>query len=223
MNKKRKIAPSILAADFARLADQISLVENAGADLIHVDVMDGHFVPNISIGVPVVSSIRKVTNLPLDVHLMIEKPEEYINAFADAGADYLTVHLEVCPNPTEIIKSIKTKNVKAGIAINPGTPVNKLDQNYLDDVNLVLIMAVNPGFGGQKFIPKTLERLRSIKTILQNRNLSHIEVETDGGIVLDNMKETANAGADILVSGSGIYNTQNPTQTISKMKEILSF
>ncbi len=223
MNKKRKIAPSILAADFARLAEQIELVESAGVDLIHVDVMDGHFVPNISIGVPVVSSIRKVTDLPLDVHLMIENPADYVDAFVDAGADYLTVHLEACPNLHEVTKLIKNKNIKAGVAINPSTPVESLDHNYLDEIDLILIMSVNPGFGGQKFIPETLARLNQTQAILQKRGLNHIEVETDGGIQLENMKEVAEAGAEILVSGSGIYNTDNPTQTILEMKNILKF
>lgn len=218
MNKKRKIAPSILAADFARLAEQVELVEKAGADLIHVDVMDGHFVPNISIGVPVVASLRRVTELPLDVHLMIENPADYIEAFANAGADFLTIHLEACPNLSDIIRTIKSKNVKAGIAINPATPVDSLDYNFLEDVDLVLIMAVNPGFGGQKFIPETLTRLKQIQAILLRRNIHHVEVETDGGITLDNVKEVANAGADILVSGSGIYNTSDPAETISKME-----
>lgn len=218
MNKKRKIAPSILAADFSRLAEQVELVEKAGADLIHVDVMDGHFVPNISIGVPVVASLRRVTELPLDVHLMIENPADYIEAFANAGADFLTIHLEACPNLSDIIRTIKSKNVKAGIAINPATPVDSLDYNFLEDVDLVLIMAVNPGFGGQKFIPETLTRLKQIQAILLRRNIHHVEVETDGGITLDNVKEVANAGADILVSGSGIYNTSDPAETISKME-----
>lgn len=222
MYKKRKIAPSILAADFARLAKDIELVEKAGADLIHVDVMDGHFVPNISIGVPVVSSIRKVTNLPLDVHLMIENPADYIDAFVGAGADYLTVHLEACISLPNVLKAIKNKKIKAGVAINPSTPVESLDHNFLVDVDLILIMAVNPGFGGQKFIPETLDRLRQAQSIIQRRGLTRIEVETDGGIMIENIKDVAEAGAEILVCGSGIYNTNNPQETILKMKTLIN-
>ncbi len=219
--KNRIIAPSILAADFANLGEQVKLVDKGGAGVIHVDVMDGHFVPNITIGPLVVKALKRVTNLPLDVHLMIENAADYIDAFAKAGADYLTVHVEACPHLHRVIQAIKEKNIKAGVALNPHTPLASIEE-IIDDLDLVLIMSVNPGFGGQSFIPQTLNKLRQTQQILKNRGLSHIDVEVDGGVKLDNIKEISDAGADIIVSGSGIYNTENPIRTIQEMLKIVN-
>ncbi len=219
--KSRKIAPSILAADFANLGEQVKLVDKGGAGVIHVDVMDGHFVPNITIGPLVVKALKRVTKLPLDVHLMIENAADYIDAFAKAGADYLTVHVEACPHLHRIIQAIKEKNIKAGVALNPHTPLASIEE-IIDDLDLVLIMSVNPGFGGQSFIPQTLNKLRQTQQILKNRGLSHIDVEVDGGVKLDNIKEISDAGADIIVSGSGIYHTENPIRTIQEMLKIVN-
>jgi ribulose-phosphate 3-epimerase len=222
MHKKKKIAPSILAADFTCLGEQVKIVEDAGAKLIHVDVMDGHFVPNISIGPPVITSLRKVTRLFLDVHLMIENPADYIDAFVESGADHLTVHLETCPDVLQVIKLIKKNNITCGISINPSTPVSSLDFNFLDEVDLVLIMSVNPGFGGQKFIPETLTRLQEIQKILQRRNNNHINVEVDGGIVSDNIRDIALAGADVLVCGSSIFRTADPADSFRQLNAIIN-
>ena len=221
MRKRRKIAPSILAADFSRLGKQIKLVERAGIEMIHVDVMDGHFVPNISIGPVVVSSVRKITDLTLDVHLMIENPEDYINAFVKAGADIITVHLEACMDLNAVIKQIKDHNIKAGVSIKPKTPVSAVE-NFLEKIDLLLIMSVEPGFGGQKFIPNSLDKLREVQSLIQSVNLTHVDVEVDGGIYLDNIKEVSDAGAEILVSGSGIFSTKDPAQSIKDMYRIVN-
>ncbi len=220
-SKKRKIAPSILSADFANLGKQVELVEKGGAELIHVDVMDGHFVPNITIGPLVVKALRPVTNLPLDVHLMIENPGNYIDAFANAGADYLTVHVEACPHLHHVIQAIKEKNVKAGVALNPHTPVSAIEE-IISDLDLILIMSVNPGFGGQKFISNSLNKLRQTQQLLKEKGLSHIEIEVDGGVKLDNIKEISDAGAELIVSGSGIYKTEDPIKTIKDMLDIVN-
>ncbi|KAA3613079.1 MAG: ribulose-phosphate 3-epimerase [Calditrichaeota bacterium] len=219
--KNRKIAPSILSADFAKLGEQVKLVEDGGAGVIHVDVMDGHFVPNITIGPFIVKALRPVTQLPLDVHLMIENPGDYIDAFAKAGADYLTVHEEACTHLHRVIQSIKEKGVKAGIALNPHTPVSSIEE-IVEDIDLILIMSVNPGFGGQKFISNALNKLRQTQQLLNDRGLNHIEVEVDGGVKIDNIKEISDAGAEIIVSGSGIYNTENPAATIQEMLKIVN-
>jgi ribulose-phosphate 3-epimerase len=222
MSKKiRKIAPSILSADFANLGEQVKLVEAGGAGIIHVDVMDGHFVPNITIGPLIVEALRPVTKLPLDVHLMIENPGNYIEAFAKAGADYLTFHVEACTHLHRVIQSIKENNVKAGVALNPHTPISSIEE-IVDELDLILIMSVNPGFGGQKFIPRALDRLRRTQQLLKNRGLSHIEVEVDGGVNLDNIKEISDAGAELIVSGSSIYNTEDPAKTIKEMLTLVN-
>jgi ribulose-phosphate 3-epimerase len=198
-----KLAPSILSADFARLGEQIDEVARAGADYIHVDVMDGHFVPNITIGAPVVASIRHVTSLPLDVHLMIEHPERYISDFVNAGADIITVHVEASPHLQGTIQAIKELGVKAGVSLNPPTPIGAVEE-FLPHVDLVLIMSVNPGFGGQSFIPETLPRIASMRKILDDRGLS-AELEVDGGITADNAPDIVKAGADVLVAGNSIF------------------
>ncbi len=218
--KTRKIAPSILSADFARLGEQIALVDKAGADVIHVDVMDGHFVPNITIGPLIVSAIRPVTDLPLDVHLMIENPDRYIEAFAGAGADYITVHVEACPHLHRSLQAIRELGVKAGVALNPHTPASAIAE-VLDVLDLILIMSVNPGFGGQKFIPRALHKLKATRELLTATGMGHIEVEVDGGVKSGNIREIAEAGAEILVAGSAIFKAPDPAEAIREMKSLL--
>lgn len=198
-----RIAPSILAADFAHLADDIAAVEKAGADLVHVDVMDGHFVPNLTIGPPIVAAIRRITTLPLDVHLMITNPDAFIAEFVEAGADYLTVHVETCPHLHRTIQSIKEKGVKAGVTLNPATPLAGVEA-ILPDVDLLLIMSVNPGFGGQQFIPGVLDKISRARAMLRKTNRT-ILLEVDGGVKADNAGAIVEAGADILVAGSAIF------------------
>ena len=207
-----KIAPSILSADFARLGEEVAAVEAAGADFIHVDVMDGHFVPNLTIGPPIVESLRKVTSLPLDVHLMITNPDAFIPEFAEAGANYLTVHTETCPHLHRTIQLIKEHGVKAGITLNPSTSISTLEE-VIADADLVLIMSVNPGFGGQKFIPATLDKISRTRDLM-TRKMSHALLEVDGGIKVDNAAEVVKAGADVLVAGSAIFNSPNYAETI---------
>ena len=222
MIKPKKIAPSLLSSNFANLEKDIAMVEEAKADLLHIDVMDGHFVPNITMGPVVVKAINRVAQIPLDVHLMIENPGRYIDAFAEAGADYLTIHVEACPHLHKDIQAIKESGMKAGVALNPHTPLSSIEE-VLADLDLVLLMSVNPGFGGQSFIHNTLEKLRRMNIILAERELSHIELEVDGGVKLDNIAEVAAAGADILVSGSGIFKNPDPIQTIHQMRTKMLF
>ena len=198
-----KLAPSILSADFACLGEQIDKVARAGADYIHVDVMDGHFVPNITIGAAVVASIRPVTSLPLDVHLMIEHPERYISEFVQAGADIITVHVEASPHLHATIRLIKELRAKAGVSLNPATPIGAVEE-FLPHVDLVLVMGVNPGFGGQSFIPETLPRIANMRKILDDRGLS-AELEVDGGINADNASDIVEAGATVLVVGNSVF------------------
>ncbi|MCH8020824.1 ribulose-phosphate 3-epimerase [candidate division KSB1 bacterium] len=219
MNKQIKIAPSILSADFARLEEDVKKVEAGGADLLHIDVMDGHFVPNITIGPLIVQALRPRTKLPLDVHLMIENPERYIDAFAEAGADYLTVQVEACVHLHGVLQAIRTAGMKAGVALNPHSPLATIEE-VLADLDLILIMSVNPGFGGQKFIPESLDKLRRTQKLLRQREFTRIEVEVDGGVKLENAKEIVEAGAEILVSGSGIFGTPDPAETIREFKKL---
>ena len=218
MSRPVKIAPSILSADFSKLGDEIAMVEKGGADIIHFDVMDGHFVPNITIGPGVLASIRKCTKLPIDVHLMISDPDKYIEAFARAGADMISVQVETCPHLHRTIQLIKENNAKAGVVLNPHTPLSTIEE-ILPDVDFVLIMSVNPGFGGQQLIPSTLRKISKLRKLLDQMNLRHVEIEIDGGVKLDNIKEVIEAGADMIVSGSGIYNTKDPIETIGLMKK----
>lgn len=217
---KKKIAPSILSADFSRLGEEIRAVENAGADYIHIDVMDGHFVPNITIGQPVVAAIRKVTKLPLDVHLMIETPDRYIADFARAGSDIITVHAEACVHLHRTVGFIKEQGVKAGVSLNPSTPLSLLD-HILGDVDLVLLMTVNPGFGGQKFIKTMLPKIAEMRNILDNKGLK-VELMVDGGVTLENIAEISKAGADAFVAGSAVFGSRDYKKTIEEMKRIIS-
>jgi ribulose-phosphate 3-epimerase len=214
-----RIAPSILSANFVRLEEDIKAAEKAGAHMLHIDVMDGHFVPNITIGYSVVAAIRKITKLPLDVHLMIENPDIFVKEFATAGADFLTVHSEACIHLHRTVQYIKQNGVKAGVSINPATPVLQLE-NILSDVDLVLLMSVDPGFGGQEFIPFTLEKIRTIKKMLSDTGASSL-IEVDGGVKIENAREIADAGADILVMGSAFFKSDNYSKTMETLNEIL--
>jgi len=206
-----------LSADFSRLGDEVGAVEKAGADVIHVDVMDGHFVPNITIGPLVVQGLRKLTSLPLDVHLMIENPERYIEAFALAGADWITVHAETCPRLKTTIKKIRGLNVRPGVVLKPATSL-KILHPVLDDLDLVLIMSVNPGFGGQSFIPSTLKKIERLRKMVDQHRPS-LEIEVDGGVKIDNIRDVSAAGGDIFVVGTGIFKTENYEETIKKLRE----
>lgn len=211
-----KIAPSILSADFARLGEEIKDVENGGADYIHVDVMDGHFVPNITIGPLIVEAIRPITKLPLDVHLMIENPDQYIEAFAKAGADYITVHVEACKHLHRTIHFIKSFGVKAGVVLNPATPVETI-QHVLSDVDMVLLMSVNPGFGGQAFIPEVTGKIKTLRRMIDEKGLQ-VEIEIDGGVNEVTAKLCIEAGATVLVAGSAVYNEKDRAKAIAALK-----
>lgn len=211
-----KIAPSILSADFSKLGEEIIAVEKGGADYIHVDVMDGHFVPNITIGPLIVEAIRPITKLPLDVHLMIENPDQYIEAFAKAGADYITVHVEACRHLHRTIQNIKSFGIKAGVVLNPATPVESI-QHIIGDIDMVLLMSVNPGFGGQKFIPEVLPKIKKVKEMAEQKGLD-IEIEIDGGVNSETAKLCVEAGATVLVAGSAIYNQEDYAEAISLIR-----
>ncbi|WP_113929853.1 ribulose-phosphate 3-epimerase [Bacillus sp. P14.5] len=212
-----KIAPSILSADFANLANEIKDVEAGGADYIHVDVMDGHFVPNITLGPMIVDAIRPVTTLPLDVHLMIANPDQYIEAFADAGSDYITVHAEATPHLHRTIQLIKSKGVKAGAVLNPGTSVEMI-KHVIADLDMVLLMTVNPGFGGQSFIQSVVPKIREVRELAEQYNPS-LEIEVDGGINTETAKLCADAGADVFVAGSSIYKQQDRKSAIMAIRK----
>lgn len=213
---KIKIAPSILSADFSCLADEIKRVEKAGADLIHIDVMDGHFVPNLTFGPPVVAAIRKVTKLPFDVHLMISNPEEFITSFAEAGADILTVHAETTHHLHKVLQEIHGLGMKAGVSLNPATSLTVIDE-VLADIDMILIMTVNPGFGGQTFIPSSLHKIKHLRALLHERQLC-TDIEVDGGITTQNAAEVVKTGANVLVAGSAIYSAQDMKETVQLLK-----
>jgi ribulose-phosphate 3-epimerase len=213
---EKMIAPSILSADFARLGAEIIDVVAAGADVIHVDVMDGHFVPNITIGPLVVDAVRKVTDKPLDVHLMISEPDKYIEAFARAGADWITVHVETCPHLHRTIHMIKDLGKKAGAVLNPATPLTSLDY-ILADLDLVMLMSVNPGFGGQSFIPSTLDKARALKKMIDARGLQ-VGIEIDGGVSPATIEEISQAGVNIFVAGSAVFGAANYQEAITTLK-----
>jgi ribulose-phosphate 3-epimerase len=214
----KKIAPSILSADFSRLAEEIAAVEKAGADLIHIDVMDGHFVPNITIGSGVVAALRKTTRLPFDVHLMIENADRYIESFVQAGSDIITVHVEATRHLHRTITMISELGIKAGVSLNPATPLGQVEE-ILAMVDQLLIMTVNPGFGGQKFIAGVLPKIRRAKELI-NATAPAVLIEVDGGVTLDNIAAISAAGADILVAGAAVFGHGNYAQTIGKMKAL---
>ena len=212
-----KLAPSILSADFGHLAEDVKKIEEGGADYIHVDVMDGHFVPNISFGAPVMKCLNGKTKLPYDVHLMRENPDKYIDDFITPKTEYITVHQEACVHLHRTVQNIKSKGVKAGVSINPATPVSTLEC-ILPDVNLVLIMSVNPGFGGQKFIPGALEKVRELAEIKGAKNLDFV-IEIDGGITLENIEEVMDAGVEMAVAGSAVFGAEDVTERVREFKK----
>ncbi|WP_409174568.1 ribulose-phosphate 3-epimerase [Brevibacillus fortis] len=212
-----KIAPSILSADFARLGEEILDVEKGGADWIHVDVMDGHFVPNITIGPLIVEAIRPVTKLPLDVHLMIEEPDRYIPQFAKSGADWITVHQEACRHLHRTLYLIKEQGVKAGVVLNPATPISTIEP-VLADLDMVLLMTVNPGFGGQKFIHSVVPKVAQLRQMLNERGLGHVEIEIDGGVNAQTARLCEEAGATVLVAGSAVFNQADRGQAIAAIR-----
>ena len=222
MNESRginmiKIAPSILAANFSKLAEEVKEVEQAGAKFIHIDVMDGHFVPNITMGPIVVEALRPVTKLPLDVHLMINNPDEFIESFAKAGADYITVHVEACPHLHRTIQLIRSFGVKPGVVLNPHTPIESI-QHVLEDIDLVLFMTVNPGFGGQKFIHSVIPKIKQLADMIKEKDLA-IEIEIDGGINAETIIPCAQAGATIFVAGSAIYSKEDRSKALQDIQQ----
>jgi ribulose-phosphate 3-epimerase len=212
------IAPSLLAADFLHLEDVCNMINQSAADRLHLDVMDGRFVPNISFGIPVIQQVTRINKKTSEVHLMIVEPEKYIQSFHESGADTLIIHLEACIHLHRNIEQIKTLGMKAGVAINPHTPVSLLT-DILQDIDLVCMMSVNPGFGGQRFIPRTLHKIRELRDMINDRNLL-IDIEIDGGVDLKNAQSIIDAGANVLVAGSTVFNAKDPSETISKLSEI---
>ncbi len=212
------IAPSLLASNFLRLEEECKMINQSEAEWFHLDVMDGRFVPNISFGLPVIEQIRTATTKVLDVHLMIEEPEKYAEAFAKAGANILTVHIEACRNLHRNIQQIKTLGMKAGVAVNPHTPIHLLI-DIIEDIDLVNLMSVNPGFGGQKFIPYTLVKIQQLRALIKERGVD-VEIEIDGGVTLDNAKQIIDAGASVLVAGNTVFKSINPIETIAALRKL---
>jgi len=211
-----KIAPSILSADFSALGEEIRRVERAGADLIHIDVMDGHFVPNLTFGPPVIAAVRAVTKLPFDVHLMIDNPQEMLESFIDAGADIVTVHAETAPHLHRLLQAIRQRGLKAGVSLNPSTSLAAVEE-VLDAVDMVLVMSVNPGFGGQKFIPATVDKISRLRAMITERKLA-VDIEVDGGIVPATARQVVAAGANILVAGSAVYGAADMAAAIREIR-----
>ena len=206
------IAPSLLAADLTRLGEEVRAIEAAGADVLHFDVMDGHFVPNLTFGFPVIEALKRITKLPIDAHLMISNADAYVERFAQAGCDWLSVHVEACPHLHRTLSRIRELGMKAGVAINPGTPLSSLDA-ILNDVDFILVMSVNPGFGGQKFIQNSWERIRELK-----KKAPHVQIEIDGGIKESNCADAIAAGAEVLVVGTGLFSTSDYAVTVKKLR-----
>ena len=217
MSNLIKIAPSILSADFARLGDEIIKIDKAGADLVHIDVMDGRFVPNITIGPPIIKALRRVTDLPFDVHLMMEDADKYIESFVEAGADIITVHAEATFHLHHTIQKIKQLGIKASVALNPATSLQAIEW-ILEDLDMVLIMSVNPGFGGQKYIEAATQKIKALRDMLVKRGIK-IDIEVDGGIGIDNINEITKAGANVIVSGSTIFNSPDTSKIIKELRE----
>ncbi len=220
MQPRDQIAPSLLSADFTRLGEEIAAVERAGADLLHFDVMDGHFVPNISMGVPILQAVRKVTKLPLDAHLMISEPEKYVEVFIKSGANSVSVHSEVCPDIPKMAKRIRELGARASIGVNPETSIDRVIA-AAEHLDMILIMSVHPGFGGQEFIPASLQKLREVRRELKRRGLS-IDVEIDGGVKADNIADVKAAGANVFVSGSGIFGEKDYRKIIAEMRDLIA-
>lgn len=212
-----KLAPSILSADFAKLLEDVKKVEKAGCEYLHIDVMDGHFVPNITLGPGIVKSLRKDVNMVFDAHLMIENPDNYIKEFADAGCDIIVVHQEACTHLHRTIQNIKSHGIKAGVALNPATPIETI-KYVLQDVDMVLLMSVNPGFGGQSYIPVVTEKIKELKALIDEMNLD-IDIEVDGGVKPSNIAEVVNAGANVIVAGSAIFNAGNIDEAVKSLRE----
>ena len=212
-----KLAPSILSADFARLLEDVKKVEEAGCEYLHIDVMDGHFVPNITLGPNIVKSLRKDVNMIFDAHLMIENPDMYIKDFAEAGCDIIVVHQEACKHLHRTIQNIKSYNIKAGVALNPATPIETI-KHILKDVDMVLIMTVNPGFGGQSFIDSMIDKIRELKAIVDEQSLN-IDIQVDGGIKPSNVADVVKAGANVIVAGSAIFNSSDIKETVIEFRE----
>jgi ribulose-phosphate 3-epimerase len=216
------IAPSILSADFSKLGEEIKAVESGGADIIHLDIMDGRYVPNITIGIPVIESIRNITDLPFDAHLMIVEPEKYVPDFIKAGCDMISFHMDACTHSHRLVDYIKSQGIKAGVVLNPATPVNTLEE-IIHFVDYVLIMSVNPGFGGQKFIPQTLEKVKKLRILMEETGRTDILIEIDGGIKESNIAEVSAAGVNIFVAGSSVFKAEDPAQAVRKLKEKAKF